>query len=168
MPTTAAAHEQRRCSVCGRTGLAEGRSRHRQCEDSSRLMETSAPAAPVRPPATADVRTSQDRQAMTQYRKLVESVERHEEATYGRRAAQTSNRPVRLADARKAVLLRCRGRCKNPTCGGQPTDVTDDGQPILEVDHVVEITAGGRDHPVQMVALCPNCHAMKGRGRNRE
>ncbi|MFJ3140223.1 HNH endonuclease [Streptomyces sp. NPDC086843] len=105
---------------------------------------------------------------MTQYRKLVESVERQEEATYGRRAAQTSNRPVRLADARKAVLLRCRGRCENPTCGGQPTDVTDDGQPILEVDHVVEITAGGRDHPVQMVALCPNCHAMKGLGRNRE
>ncbi|WP_405968825.1 hypothetical protein [Streptomyces sp. NBC_00015] len=32
----------------------------------------------------------------------------------------------------------------------------------------MEITAGGRDHPMQMVALCPNCHAMKGRGRSRE
>ncbi|MER6564111.1 HNH endonuclease signature motif containing protein [Streptomyces sp. NPDC001027] len=104
----------------------------------------------------------------TQYRKLVKSIERQEEATQGRRTAQTSNRPVRLIDARKAVLLRCQGRCENPTCGGQPTDVTDGGQPILEVDHVVEIAAGGRDHPVQMVALCPNCHAMKGRGRNRE
>jgi predicted HNH restriction endonuclease len=38
----------------------------------------------------------------------------------------------------------------------------------LEVDHIVEIAGGGRDHPSQMVALCPNCHAMKGRGRNRE
>ncbi|MGW3682504.1 hypothetical protein [Streptomyces prasinus] len=26
---------------------------------------------------------------------------------------------------------------------------------------------GGRDHPVQMVALCPNCHAMKERGSKR-
>jgi predicted HNH restriction endonuclease len=44
----------------------------------------------------------------------------------------------------------------------------DDGQPILEVDHIIEIASGGRDHPAQMVALCPNCHAMKGRGRRRE
>ncbi|MFE2128634.1 hypothetical protein [Streptomyces amritsarensis] len=27
---------------------------------------------------------------------------------------------------------------------------------------------GGRDHPRQMVALCPNCHAMKDRGTSRE
>ncbi|MFF3249240.1 hypothetical protein ACFYWY_37250 [Streptomyces sp. NPDC002870] len=26
---------------------------------------------------------------------------------------------------------------------------------------------GGRDHPSQMVALCPNCHAMKERGAAR-
>lgn len=41
------------------------------------------------------------------------------------------------------------------------------GRPILEVDHVQRIAEGGRDHPVQMVALCPNCHAMKERGANR-
>ncbi|MBY8885163.1 hypothetical protein K7472_09940 [Streptomyces sp. PTM05] len=26
----------------------------------------------------------------------------------------------------------------------------------------------GRDHPVQMVALCPNCHAVKTRGSKKE
>ncbi|WP_372498439.1 hypothetical protein [Streptomyces monomycini] len=30
------------------------------------------------------------------------------------------------------------------------------------------IAEGGRDHPSQMIALCPNCHAMKERGRNRK
>jgi 5-methylcytosine-specific restriction enzyme A len=27
---------------------------------------------------------------------------------------------------------------------------------------------GGPDHPEQMIALCPNCHAIKTRGRTRE
>ena len=27
---------------------------------------------------------------------------------------------------------------------------------------------GGPDDPAQMVALCPNCHAIKTRGRTRE
>ncbi|MEU0853730.1 HNH endonuclease signature motif containing protein [Streptomyces flaveolus] len=65
------------------------------------------------------------------------------------------------------MLLRCQGRCENPDCGGEPNDLTDDGCPLLEVDHVQRIAEGGRDHPVQMVALCPNCHAMKERGSNR-
>ncbi|MYX97867.1 hypothetical protein GT045_24395 [Streptomyces sp. SID486] len=75
---------------------------------------------------------------------------------------------MRISQAREAVLIRCDGRCENPWCPGQPDDVTDDGRPILEVDHVEEIAAGGRDHPSQMVALCSNCHAVKTRGRTRE
>jgi 5-methylcytosine-specific restriction enzyme A len=27
---------------------------------------------------------------------------------------------------------------------------------------------GGPDNPVQMIALCPNCHAIKTHGRSRE
>ncbi|WP_374206290.1 HNH endonuclease [Streptomyces roseoverticillatus] len=63
--------------------------------------------------------------------------------------------------------MRSAGRCENPTCGGQPADVTDDDLPILEVDHIQRIAEGGHGHPRQMIALCPNCHAMKERGRNR-
>jgi 5-methylcytosine-specific restriction enzyme A len=39
-------------------------------------------------------------------------------------------------------------------------------QPILEVDHVEDLARGGEDHPRNMVALCPNCHACKTRGSN--
>ncbi|MDH6545825.1 HNH endonuclease signature motif containing protein [Streptomyces sp. SPB4] len=106
--------------------------------------------------------------AGVEYRRLVELVEEREADRYGVRVQRTSSGAARDAAARRAVLLRAAGRCENPACGGQPKDVTDEGAAILEVDHIWEIAKGGRDHPVQMVALCPNCHAMKGRGRNRE
>ncbi|MET9577564.1 HNH endonuclease signature motif containing protein [Streptomyces massasporeus] len=95
-------------------------------------------------------------------------VEEREARTHGRRGTGTTRRPIRSRTARFLVLSRSRGRCENPDCTGQPADVTDDDHPILEVDHVVDLTRGGRDHPSQMVALCPNCHAVKTRGRTRE
>ncbi|MFE6092015.1 HNH endonuclease [Streptomyces massasporeus] len=95
-------------------------------------------------------------------------VEEREAQTHGRRSTGTTRRPIRSRTARYLVLSRSRGRCENPDCTGQPADVTDDDHPILEVDHVLDLTQGGRDHPSQMVALCPNCHAVKTRGRTRE
>ncbi|WP_372494440.1 HNH endonuclease signature motif containing protein [Actinoallomurus purpureus] len=38
---------------------------------------------------------------------------------------------------------------------------------MLEVDHIDQLADGGRDHPIQMIALCPDCHAVKTRGRTR-
>ncbi|MFE4720410.1 HNH endonuclease [Streptomyces sp. NPDC056728] len=38
---------------------------------------------------------------------------------------------------------------------------------MLEVDHVNDLGNGGADTPETMIALCPNCHALKARGRNR-
>lgn len=73
-----------------------------------------------------------------------------------------------LCRCMKAVLLRSGGRCENPRCTGDIQDVTDSGAPILEVDHVHDLAKGGPDNPVQMVALCPNCHAVKTRGRSRD
>ncbi|MEU9107185.1 HNH endonuclease signature motif containing protein [Streptomyces xanthophaeus] len=90
-----------------------------------------------------------------------------ESSTAGRRAERTVQLPHRLRSAREAVMLRCEGRCENPDCSGQPTDVTVHGAAILEVDHVQPIADAGRDHPEQMIALCPNCHAMKTRGSRR-
>lgn len=75
---------------------------------------------------------------------------------------------LRLGSARRAVLLRSEGHCENPHCTGQPQDTTDAGQPILEVDHIHDLAKGGPDHPKQMIALCPNCHAIKTRGSTRE
>lgn len=102
-----------------------------------------------------------------QYEKWCALVEHREEGRRGQRRDHRIQDPLRSGTARQAVLLRSGGRCENPSCAGQPTDVTDRGDPILEVDHVVELAAGGRDHPSQMIALCPNCHAVKSRGTTR-
>jgi 5-methylcytosine-specific restriction enzyme A len=84
------------------------------------------------------------------------------------RAERTTSDPIRSTDARRAVLLRSGGRCENPRCAGDVQDCTDGGDPILEIDHVQDLALGGPDHPAQMIALCPNCHATKTRGRTRE
>ena len=102
------------------------------------------------------------------YERLCRNAERQEARNGGRRVTRTTHNPLRSAWARQAVLDRCEGRCENPGCTGQPEDLTDARKPILEVDHVVDLALGGRDHPSQMVALCPNCHAVKTRGRTRE
>ncbi|MFI6644034.1 HNH endonuclease signature motif containing protein [Streptomyces sp. NPDC050504] len=101
------------------------------------------------------------------YDRFCRLVEDREEADRGKRRPSASGDPIRSAWARRAVLDRSLGRCENPGCAGQPDDRTDRGLPLLEVDHVTELGRGGRDHPSQMVALCPNCHAIKTRGRTR-
>ena len=85
-----------------------------------------------------------------------------------RRAARTSAVPVRSDDARLAVLIRSGGHCENPRCAGDIRDVTDAGAPILEIDHIQDLALGGVDDPAQMIALCPNCHSIKTRGRTRD
>ncbi len=72
---------------------------------------------------------------------------------------------ARSAKAREAVLLRAQGACENPACAGMPCDVRPDGEAILDVDHVQDLALDGADEPWNMVALCPNCHASKTRGK---
>ncbi|WP_194293603.1 HNH endonuclease signature motif containing protein [Actinomadura macrotermitis] len=121
----------------------------------------------------ADVRLGGDgggraRDAGEEYRRLVAVVEEGERRGDDTRTSKRSpgESPARSRAAREAVLIRSGGRCENPRCGGQPADVTVDGRPILEVDHIDDRAGWGRDHPVLMAALCPNCHAVKTRGRS--
>ncbi|MER5918235.1 HNH endonuclease signature motif containing protein [Streptomyces sp. NPDC001982] len=37
----------------------------------------------------------------------------------------------------------------------------------MQVDHVQDLAKGGADLPSNMIALCPNCHALKTYGANR-
>ncbi|WP_157963818.1 HNH endonuclease signature motif containing protein [Actinocorallia populi] len=83
----------------------------------------------------------------------------------GLRRPKLRNEPVRLDPARRVVLERSAGNCE--FCGTPAPDVTDRGIPVLEVDHIEGLAEGGRDHPEQMIALCPNCHAVKTRGTRR-
>ncbi|ALC23442.1 HNH endonuclease [Streptomyces pristinaespiralis] len=106
--------------------------------------------------------------AAAQYEKWCRLLDDRAETGEVRRRTGRRNDPVRSAVARRAVLARSRGACENPACGGRPADVTDAGEPILEVDHIMDLAKGGPDHPSRMAALCPNCHAVKTRGRSRE
>jgi 5-methylcytosine-specific restriction enzyme A len=56
---------------------------------------------------------------------------------------------------------------ENPRCTGDIHDRTDKGGPILEIDHIHDLALGGDDDPLQVIALCPNCHAAKTRGTKR-
>ncbi|MFF4427127.1 HNH endonuclease signature motif containing protein [Streptomyces sp. NPDC001549] len=147
------------CAICGKA-LPPGRKRHQQCERGSH------PRSAAEPPVVSSGTTTAS-QARERYRVLIARIERMESSTASRRTERTVQLPHRLRSAREAVLLRCEGHCENPGCTGQPTDVTAQGTAILEVDHVQPIADEGRDHPEQMVALCPNCHAMKTRGSRR-
>jgi 5-methylcytosine-specific restriction protein A len=73
---------------------------------------------------------------------------------------------ARSAAARRAVLLRSQGGCESPSCTGMPAESNRRGEPILDVDHIKDLALGGEDHPRNMAALCPNCHACKTRGAN--
>lgn len=68
--------------------------------------------------------------------------------------------------ARRAVLIRSDGHCESKRCTGMPPGLNRKDEPILDVDHIVELSQGGADHPLNMVALCPNCHAAKTRGKD--
>jgi len=103
-----------------------------------------------------------------EYRRLCDRVDVFWAERDTTRASRMSADPVRSADARQAVLLRSEGRCENPGCTGDIHDLTDGGDPILEIDHIHDLALGGPDDPAQMIALCPNCHAIKTRGRTRK
>ncbi|MFJ8040415.1 hypothetical protein ACIRBX_07905 [Kitasatospora sp. NPDC096147] len=122
-------------------------------------------------PGPADevvVSPSSPEQTAARYRSLKRSAHASAERRGEDRSAPVGGeRPKRTRSARRAVLLRSGGRCENPGCLGHPDELTDRGAPLLEVDHLNGLAATGEDVPELMIALCPNCHALKGRGRHR-
>ncbi|WP_369360210.1 HNH endonuclease [Streptomyces sp. cg2] len=72
----------------------------------------------------------------------------------------------RIAASRQAVLERSGGACENPRCPAPryTTAFSRNGTYLLEVDHIDDHARGGEDLPRAMIALCPNCHAIKTRG----
>lgn len=103
------------------------------------------------------------------YARWMSKAERWEEAGLDQRHVErTTTQRVRNPLVRKAVLRRSKELCENPRCRNrEPVGWTDSGDPILEIDHIVEHAKGGRDHGENAIALCPNCHALKTRGKGR-
>jgi 5-methylcytosine-specific restriction enzyme A len=119
--------------------------------------------ADVDPTAPASPESVQDA-----YRRLSTAAETS--ATRRGQSKQQSvvDRFMRNQSARAAVIRRSGGNCENPQCAGHPDERTTAGEPILQVDHVLDLAKGGADLPWNMIALCPNCHALKTYGANRD
>ncbi|MFE9443955.1 HNH endonuclease [Streptomyces sp. NPDC006602] len=83
-----------------------------------------------------------------------------------RHRPQGGQRLSRIAASRHAVLERSQGGCENPRCPDPryTSALSRNGSYLLEVDHIDDHAKGGADLPKAMIALCPNCHALKTRG----
>lgn len=57
---------------------------------------------------------------------------------------------------RSYAVERSKGICE--ACDEPAPFTTRDGVPYLEVHHVVPVSEGGADHPLNVAAICPNCH----------
>ncbi|SED56771.1 5-methylcytosine-specific restriction enzyme A [Streptomyces sp. 2231.1] len=102
------------------------------------------------------------------YRRLAQKAEANAERRSQMKKPTVADKYVRDPSARAAVLRRCKKKCENPECAGHPSELTKAGLPILQVDHVKDLSKGGPDVPSNMIALCPNCHALKTYGVNKE
>ncbi|MFJ5843959.1 HNH endonuclease [Streptomyces sp. NPDC092903] len=109
--------------------------------------------------------TESDRDA---YKRLAERAEANAKRRGQLKRPTNADRYVRDPSARAAVIRRSKGDCESPTCEGHPKERTTAGLPILQVDHVRDLTKNGPDVPWNMIALCPNCHALKTYGENRK
>ncbi|MEW9527380.1 HNH endonuclease [Microbispora sp. NPDC049125] len=137
------------------------------------LCEHPAPVASAakRSAAVLELLRVMAAQAPDRYLDLCQIAEEAERSGRSLRRIETQGeRRIRLARARDAVLNRAGTRCENPSCpdSGYLQDVSDKGEPLLQVHHIEEHAQNGRDHPDTMIALCANCHERVTRGRTRK
>jgi len=81
--------------------------------------------------------------------------------------------PNRFIDAmrreRSRLMAEYAFARSNGTCEGclKPAPfIRRNGQPYLEVHHIVALAADGSDHPANVAAICPNCHARITHGKD--
>ncbi|MEU3613040.1 HNH endonuclease signature motif containing protein [Streptomyces sp. NPDC006872] len=102
------------------------------------------------------------------YQRLTQNAEANAEKRGQLKKPSLADRFVRDPSARAAVIRRSKDNCESPECAGHPKERTAAGQPILQVDHVEDLAKDGPDIPSNMIALCPNCHALKTYGVNKD
>ncbi|OIK02632.1 HNH endonuclease [Streptomyces sp. MUSC 14] len=102
------------------------------------------------------------------YKRLAKAAEANAKRREQTKKPSLVDRFIRDPSARAAVIRRSGGNCESPQCAGHPKERTTAGEPILQVDHVQDLAKGGADLPSNMIALCPNCHALKTYGANKD
>jgi len=63
---------------------------------------------------------------------------------------------IRAAAIKRYALLRANGICES--CNKPAPFVTVSDSHFLEVHHLNKLSDGGLDHPINVAAVCPNCH----------
>lgn len=77
-------------------------------------------------------------------------------------SSQTS---IKRSDIIKTYALsRADGKCES--CENDAPFLKRNGQPYLEVHHILELSNGGSDSPKNVASLCPNCHARVTHGED--
>ena len=59
---------------------------------------------------------------------------------------------------------RSRGHCEG--CKNPAPFMRRNGEPYLEVHHIQALADGGADHPLNVAAVCPNCHSRVTHGKD--
>lgn len=95
-----------------------------------------------------------------------------------KKALKNINKPLKTAtiilteyknrsiEIKKYALLRANGRCEN--CEKEAPFVNVNEIPFLEVHHIFSLADEGPDHPINVAAICPNCHKEAHYGKNKE
>ena len=84
---------------------------------------------------------------------------------------QSTQEYTRSSEVRKYVMERAGGACEG--CGEPAPFTSTTGEPYLHAHHIHELSDGGSDTPMTVIALCPNCHyrvhhGIEGEEYNRE
>lgn len=77
------------------------------------------------------------------------------------RAISTINRSELI---KTYALSRAEGTCE--ACENDAPFFKRNGQAYLEVHHILELKNGGGDTPLNVIAICPNCHARITHGKD--
>lgn len=78
----------------------------------------------------------------------------------------TSEYRPRSVQIKKYALLRSEGKCEN--CDNDAPFLNIKNIPFLEVHHIFSLSDDGPDHPVNVAAICPNCHKEAHYGKDKE
>jgi 5-methylcytosine-specific restriction protein A len=95
-----------------------------------------------------------------------------------KKALKNSNKPskpnsivlteyqTRSVEIKKYALLRSHGICEN--CGKDAPFLNSNNIAFLEVHHIFSLADDGPDHPINVAAICPNCHREAHYGKEKE
>lgn len=78
----------------------------------------------------------------------------------------TAKRTIRSDSVKFYALKRAGGRCEN--CLSNAPFINEKGEDYLEVHHTTRLSDGGPDSPINVIALCPNCHRKAHHAMNKK